>query len=177
MAETARLKLPLLSASQAQKHVTHNEALALLDFLANGINVQSRALSTPAGGESDGQAFILNATGTGAWLGYAAGDVALMLDGGWRRLLPAAGMVATIVAEAGATYRYTGAAWSADVAIAGALKVSGPAAVGSYTVAGLPPTAAAVGQIIYVSNEAGGAVLAFSDGAAWRRVTDRAVVS
>ena len=30
---------------------------------------------------------------------------------------------------------------------------------------------------IYVSDETGGAVLAFSDGTNWRRVTDRAVVS
>jgi hypothetical protein len=39
------------------------------------------------------------------------------------------------------------------------------------------PSAIPAGQIIYVPNEAGGAVIAFSDGAAWRRVTDRNVVS
>lgn len=33
------------------------------------------------------------------------------------------------------------------------------------------------GAVIYVSNETGGTVLAFSDGTNWRRVTDRAVVS
>jgi len=31
--------------------------------------------------------------------------------------------------------------------------------------------------VIYVSNETGGATLAFSDGTNWRRVQDRAVVS
>ena len=31
--------------------------------------------------------------------------------------------------------------------------------------------------MIYVSNESGGAVIAFSDGTNWRRVTDRAVIS
>jgi len=30
---------------------------------------------------------------------------------------------------------------------------------------------------VFVSNETGGAVMAFADGAAWRRCTDRAVVS
>lgn len=45
-----------------------------------------------------------------------------------------------------------------------------------YTVATLPSPALAAG-LIYVSNEAGGAVLAFSDSANWRRVTDRAIVS
>lgn len=48
----------------------------------------------------------------------------------------------------------------------------------SYTVAGVPSAATAgAGAIIYVSNESGGAVLAFSDAANWRRVTDRAVIS
>jgi hypothetical protein len=32
-------------------------------------------------------------------------------------------------------------------------------------------------RLIYVSDEAGGAVVAFNDGTNWRRVTDRAVVS
>ena len=46
----------------------------------------------------------------------------------------------------------------------------------SYTV-GTLPSAATAGQTIYVSDESGGAVLAFSDGTNWRRVTDRAIVS
>lgn len=46
----------------------------------------------------------------------------------------------------------------------------------SYTVATLP-SAATAGQMIYVSNETGGATPAFSDGTNWRRVTDRAIVS
>lgn len=47
----------------------------------------------------------------------------------------------------------------------------------SYTVAGVPSAASNARRIIYVSNESGGAVLAFSDGTSWRRVTDRAVIS
>lgn len=46
----------------------------------------------------------------------------------------------------------------------------------SYTVAGLP-AATTAGRMIYVSNESGGAVLAFSDGTNWRRVTDRTIIS
>lgn len=54
----------------------------------------------------------------------------------------------------------------------------GPWRVGSFTVAGVPAAGTAgAGAIIYVSNESGGAVLAFSDGASWRRVTDRAIIS
>jgi len=47
----------------------------------------------------------------------------------------------------------------------------------SYTVANKPSAVTYARGVIYVSNEAGGAVLAFSDGTNWRRVTDRAVVS
>lgn len=59
-----------------------------------------------------------------------------------------------------------------------ALDVAGPIRCGSYTV-GTVPSASAVGAgaQIYVSNESGGAVMAFSDGTSWRRVTDRAVIS
>lgn len=46
----------------------------------------------------------------------------------------------------------------------------------SVTVATLPNPSPA-GRWVFVSDEAGGAVPAFSDGTNWRRVTDRAVVS
>lgn len=40
----------------------------------------------------------------------------------------------------------------------------------------LPP-ASQPGQLIHVSDETGGAVVAFSDGTNWRRMTDRSVVA
>jgi len=43
--------------------------------------------------------------------------------------------------------------------------------------ADLPSAADWRGGIVFVNDEAGGAVIAFSDGANWRRVTDRAIVS
>ena len=46
----------------------------------------------------------------------------------------------------------------------------------SYVVSALP-SAAQPGQMIYVSDETAGSVMAFSDGSNWRRITDRAVVS
>lgn len=47
----------------------------------------------------------------------------------------------------------------------------------SYTVATVPDASLWAGALIYVSDESGGAVPAFSDGTDWRRVTDRTVVS
>ena len=46
----------------------------------------------------------------------------------------------------------------------------------SFLVASLP-SAAQPGQMIYVSDETSGSVMAFSDGSNWRRITDRAIVS
>jgi hypothetical protein len=46
----------------------------------------------------------------------------------------------------------------------------------SFTVATVP-SVAQPGQMIYVSDETGGATMAFSDGSNWRRITDRAVIS
>jgi hypothetical protein len=48
----------------------------------------------------------------------------------------------------------------------------------TYTVAQLANVGVTpAGQMVYVSNESGGAVPAFSDGTNWRRVTDRQIVS
>lgn len=47
----------------------------------------------------------------------------------------------------------------------------------SYTVSTVPTAATYPRGLIYVSNETGGAVPAFSDGSSWRRVTDRAVIA
>jgi len=47
----------------------------------------------------------------------------------------------------------------------------------TYTVSTLPDAATYPRGVIYVSDEAGGATLAFSDSSVWRRVQDRAQVS
>lgn len=57
------------------------------------------------------------------------------------------------------------------------LDVDGPICCKSYTVATVPAASTKAGQLIYVSDESGGAVQAFSDGTNWRRVTDRAIIS
>lgn len=63
------------------------------------------------------------------------------------------------------------------VAVAKLLSNSQPWQLPSYTVAEVPEASLYRGHVIYISNESGGAVIAFSDGSNWRRVTDRAVIS
>jgi len=53
----------------------------------------------------------------------------------------------------------------------------GPVEFPRYAVLSVPDASAYIGHMIYVTNETGGPVMAFSDGTNWRRVTDRAVIS
>ena len=85
---TARLGLPLILPAQAQKHVTHNEALQLLDTLVQaGVEDRSRS-SPPAATPAEGQCHIVE--GAGAWAGQG-GRIAAFLGGGWVFLQPQAG--------------------------------------------------------------------------------------
>ncbi len=52
-----------------------------------------------------------------------------------------------------------------------------PVRLPGFTIVDLPSAARFNGCMIFITNESGGAVPAFSDGADWRRVTDRAVAS
>lgn len=54
---------------------------------------------------------------------------------------------------------------------------SQPFPMAQYTVSTAPAASAFTGCVIYVSNETGGATLAFSDGTNWRRVQDRNIIS
>jgi hypothetical protein len=57
------------------------------------------------------------------------------------------------------------------------LNLSQPTELPSYSVSSLPIASLFEGSIIYVSDESGGKTIAFSDGANWRRVQDRNIVS
>lgn len=62
-----------------------------------------------------------------------------------------------------------------DIVTQGGITVNDVVKLKSYTVATVPTAVA--GGFIYVSDETGGAVTAFSDGTNWRRTQDRAVVA
>jgi hypothetical protein len=85
-----RLALPFLATGQAQKEITHNEALALLDGLAHGA-LQSRTLTTPPASPLPGQLWLVPSGATGDWQGQS-GKLALASDGGWRFVTPVAGL-------------------------------------------------------------------------------------
>ena len=55
--------------------------------------------------------------------------------------------------------------------------MTNPLPLKSFAVADLPTASDWTNSIIYVSDETGGATIAFSDGTNWRRVQDRAIVA
>jgi hypothetical protein len=86
---TARLDLPLIKPSQAQKHVTHNEALQVLDGLVQAAIEQTNA-STPPFEPVDGTLFALGSSPSGEWLDQG-GKLAYRVAGGWIFINPEEG--------------------------------------------------------------------------------------
>lgn len=91
------LSLPYLRPSQAQKHVTHNDALRLLDILVQLV-VSSRTTSTPPSDPPEGRRHVVPEGATGAWSG-AAGMLAVFQDGEWRFITPLVGWQAYVKDE------------------------------------------------------------------------------
>jgi hypothetical protein len=87
----------LLAAAQAQKHVTHNDALLRLDAIVQ-LSVRDRDLATPPAETSDGDRYIVAADGSGAWSEWDD-DVAAYIDGAWVRFTPRAGWTAYVEDE------------------------------------------------------------------------------
>jgi hypothetical protein len=105
---TERLALPLLAASQSQKHVTHNEALVALDALVQLAVIDRQSVPPEAPDEAD--RYIVSGPASGAWSGQDD-TVAVYQDGAWQFLQPHAGWVAWAAAME-ASLVFDGTAWS-----------------------------------------------------------------
>ncbi|MDB6183051.1 DUF2793 domain-containing protein [Paracoccus fistulariae] len=105
---TAHLALPFLMAAQAQKHVTHNEALRMLDAMVQ-LSIVTRALAAPPASPAEGARYIVAPSATGVWSGWD-GNVACWLDGAWMRFPSQPGWLAWVEDEAQVLV-WTGAAW------------------------------------------------------------------
>lgn len=105
---TPLLSLPLILPAQAQKHVTHNEALRLLDILVH-LAVLDRNRSEPPAQPAEGDRHIVGPAPTGAWTGQA-GKVAAFWGGAWVTLDPRPGWLARVLAE-DLTLAHDGTEW------------------------------------------------------------------
>lgn len=106
---TTHLLLPYILAAQAQKHVTLNEALRLLDGLVQ-LAVIDRDLIAPPPGPTDGDRYVVGSGASGDWTGWDS-QIAYYVDGAWLRLAPRAGWRAWIEDE-GALVVFDGSAWN-----------------------------------------------------------------
>ena len=121
MSSTPRLSLPVLEASQAQKHVTVNEALLRLDGVVQ-LAVADRDLATPPTAPATGERHLVAAGATGAWAG-GEGRIACERGGAWDLVVPAAGWLCWVEAEARLLV-HDGTAWRDVADAAGFAKVT-----------------------------------------------------
>lgn len=108
--ETTILSLPLILPAQAQKHVTHNEALVKLDLMVQ-LAVINRTLTTPPALPTLGDRHIVAAGATGPWVGQA-GRIALYTEAGWQFTQPLNGWQAYVMAESQMAF-FNGLTWVA----------------------------------------------------------------
>ncbi len=104
------LSLPYIQPAQAQKHVTHNEALRILDAVTQ-LSVISTDLADPPAQAAQGDRYIVADAATGAWAGQEA-NIAIWVDSTWQFFVPSVGWRADI-SGSGAEVRFDGTDWQA----------------------------------------------------------------
>jgi hypothetical protein len=103
------LNLPYILPAQAQKHVTHNEAIQLLDMIVQ-LAVTSRTQTVPPATPTLADRYIVAVAATGAWAGKD-NQIAVWGETGWVFVTPLAGWQAYVTAE-GAEAIFDGTAWT-----------------------------------------------------------------
>lgn len=127
-----RLSLPLLAAGQAQKEITHNEALQAIDALVQPV-VVSAGVATPPSSPAVGACWIV-AVGTpgaeqGEWDGHQ-GEIAQWTAGGWRFAAPSAGWRCYVI-DRSAAMNHDGLTWQDDVVRADGVYINDERIVGA----------------------------------------------
>jgi len=105
------LELPYIAPSQAQKHVTHNEALQILDELVQ-LSVLSMGSDSPPASPADMDRHIVGASPVDAWAGKA-GTIATFENGEWRFTVAKPGWRAWVQTP-GVTAVFHGGNWQAQ---------------------------------------------------------------
>ena len=97
MEKTTRLGLPYIIAQQAQKHVTHNEALRMLDTIVQ-MSVGEKDLTEPPPAPVNGDAYIVGPSASGKWKAHG-NEEASRVDGAWMYFEPREGWRASVQNE------------------------------------------------------------------------------
>ena len=92
MSSSPILSMPYILPGQAQKHVTHNQALEMLDALVQ-LRLSDTEVTAPPSEPFEGQVVAVAATTTGPFAGKE-GQLACFYGGGWIFLEPREGFLA-----------------------------------------------------------------------------------
>ena len=111
MSRTQNLGLPLIAPSQAQKHVTVNEALVRIDAVSQ-LAVEASDGVAPPGEALEGRAYLVSGDPIGDWSGQG-GKVAVKSNGGWVFIEPQAGWSAWDKGRS-QLLQYDGSEWIGD---------------------------------------------------------------
>lgn len=106
MDSTTNLQMPYIMPSQAQKHVTHNEAIRLLDALVQ-LAVATRSQAEPPEEPLDGSRYIPASGATGDWQAWDW-NIAYRADGAWMKLVPRPGWIVWVEDEQAALVWHDG---------------------------------------------------------------------
>ena len=128
MAKSRRLGLPFLSAGQAQKELTHNEALLLLDALVHGCCPAAPSNIPPTLPEA-GLTYICGDDPVDAWAGHPH-HVASYSDNGWRFTNPVEGLE-LLDRASGRRWLFASGSWSLGVIEASEIRVEGVKVLGT----------------------------------------------
>ena len=112
--QTPKLSLPIMMPAQAQKHVTHNEALELLDTIVQ-LTLQSAAAVAVPLSPVEGQSWGIGPAASGVWSGQD-GMIASWRGGGWMFVAPQDGWLCWSMDDATLKV-YSGGSWQALAAL------------------------------------------------------------
>lgn len=151
MTTTPKMALAYIASSQAQKEITHNEALNDIDFLAKTCALNATTNAPPVS-PTTGDTYIIGAAPTGAWTGFG-GRVAGYYAG-WSIKEPVAGWTAWTQNDNRLLY-YTGAAWALlTTPKIDATTTWNPGAIGNnagVSSSSISATGAALGDFVHVA--------------------------
>lgn len=160
---TSRLKLPEITESQAQKHITHNEALQMLDIFAASYLIDI-FLSTPPASPSEGDAYFVGGGATGAWASNV-GKIAHWINAQWYFYDAPLGWTAWVQAQ-NRFFQYRATGWESVFPLP------------IYTTATVPAAGDYYGAVIFTTDgNAGAPCIAASDGGNWLRISLGAAIS
>lgn len=109
MTSTSRLALPIIESNQAQKHITHNEALRIVDAMLH-LTIDELHVNDPPASPQIGQIWVVGATPTGVWALHDK-KIASFDSDGWQYLDPKHGMVAWVKSDQ-ELFVFHGSNWS-----------------------------------------------------------------